>query len=220
MSSSQTAAKQPDPRRDRPRRPSADVTRRTLLDVGRARFARQGYAGTAVQDLLDDAGVTGPVLYHHFGNKLGLFVAVAEEVYTLFLAEMRRSVEPTTGFDQALNAMLDAAIRIHTSEPTMASMTLTVQIEVRRDDELARQLRPVLQSFRDFVDQLAARAPMTPDPRGQKALYRALAAIMNGLNSIAGNTDPEEFSAAVEAMRHLLNRNNLEFETAGSPGLR
>ncbi|MFI6998222.1 TetR/AcrR family transcriptional regulator [Nocardia sp. NPDC050175] len=189
----------------RPRRPSADGTRRALLDAGRIRFARKGYSRTAIQDILDDVGVTVPVLYHHFGSKHGLFVAVAEDVYGRFLADLRQSVESTTGFEQAINAVLDAAQRIHASDPSLASLTLTVQIEARRDEELARELRIVLQSFRGFTDELAARAPAELiDKVDGRHLYRALAVILNGLNSIADNTGPEDFAATVDVVRHLL----------------
>jgi AcrR family transcriptional regulator len=49
-----------------------DATRRRLLDVGRTHFAHLGYRGTSVQAVLTEAGVSPPVLYHHYGDKAGL----------------------------------------------------------------------------------------------------------------------------------------------------
>jgi TetR/AcrR family transcriptional regulator len=42
-------------------------------------FAVKGYAATTVRDILRTAGVTAPVLYYHFGNKEGLFLALVRE---------------------------------------------------------------------------------------------------------------------------------------------
>ncbi|NNH71181.1 TetR/AcrR family transcriptional regulator [Nocardia uniformis] len=194
-----------DRRPGRPQRPSADATRRALLDAGRTQFARNGFAGTGVQDILDSAGVTVPVLYHHFGNKLGLFIAVAEDVYSHFLADLQQAIAPATTFEQAMDAVLDAAQRIHRADPTMAAMTLTVQIEARRDAELAERLRPSLHAFREFTDTLAHRAPDAVIATiGRRHLARAIAAILNGLNSIADNADPDGFDLTVSGLRHLL----------------
>lgn len=50
--------------------------RQLLLDAAVRIFAAKGYAATTVRDILRSAGVTAPVLYYHFGNKEGLFLAL------------------------------------------------------------------------------------------------------------------------------------------------
>ena len=50
--------------------------RERLLKAALRLFASQGYAGTSVRDIMGAAGVTVPALYHHFGNKEGLFLAI------------------------------------------------------------------------------------------------------------------------------------------------
>jgi AcrR family transcriptional regulator len=54
------------------------ATRARLLDAGRRLFAAQGYAAVTTQGIVDAAGVTRGALYHHFGDKSGLFAAVYE----------------------------------------------------------------------------------------------------------------------------------------------
>ncbi len=48
--------------------------------AGRRLFGQLGYDGSAVGALCTDANVTSGALYHHFGDKKGLFAAVAEEL--------------------------------------------------------------------------------------------------------------------------------------------
>ncbi len=53
--------------------------RERLLKVAVRLFAAKGYAATSVRDILRAADVTAPVLYYHFGNKEGLFLALVRE---------------------------------------------------------------------------------------------------------------------------------------------
>jgi AcrR family transcriptional regulator len=50
--------------------------RRRLLETATRLFASKGYTATSVRDIVSAAGVTAPSLYHHFGNKEGLFRAI------------------------------------------------------------------------------------------------------------------------------------------------
>jgi AcrR family transcriptional regulator len=52
--------------------------RERILDAGIHLFAAKGYASTSVREIVERAGVTKPVLYYHFKNKEGLFVAILE----------------------------------------------------------------------------------------------------------------------------------------------
>lgn len=57
-----------------------DVSGRERLLAAAVRlFAVKGYAATTVRDILRAAGVTAPVLYYHFGNKEGLFLALVRK---------------------------------------------------------------------------------------------------------------------------------------------
>lgn len=50
--------------------------RERLIEAAMRLFASKGYAATSVRDIVSAAGVTAPSLYHHFGNKEGLFLAI------------------------------------------------------------------------------------------------------------------------------------------------
>jgi TetR/AcrR family transcriptional regulator len=41
-------------------------------------FARKGYAGASVREIVERTGVTKPVLYYHFGSKEGIYQAILE----------------------------------------------------------------------------------------------------------------------------------------------
>jgi outer membrane protein len=65
--------------------------RQRLLDAGLKLFANRGYAGTAVQDITEEAKVTKPTLYYYFQNKEGLFQALVDQAMDERLRLMRQA---------------------------------------------------------------------------------------------------------------------------------
>jgi len=55
-------------------------TIRLLIETAGQVFTRKGYADTALEDIASEAQLTRGALYHHFGNKKGMFHAVLESV--------------------------------------------------------------------------------------------------------------------------------------------
>lgn len=62
----------------RPSTRSGPDTRQQILQAALRRFAHSGYAGASVQHIVDEAKVTKPMLYYHFGSKEGLYSALIE----------------------------------------------------------------------------------------------------------------------------------------------
>ena len=57
----------------------ADVTRQQLLESALRVFSEKGYAATRLSDIAVAAGVTRGAIYHHFGNKKELFIALFKD---------------------------------------------------------------------------------------------------------------------------------------------
>ena len=57
----------------------AAVTRRTLLAAAREVFAAQGFAEAGIADVVSRAGASVGSLYHHFGGKADLYLALYED---------------------------------------------------------------------------------------------------------------------------------------------
>jgi AcrR family transcriptional regulator len=54
-------------------------TQRALLDAARAVFTEQGFTNASIADIVDRAGSSVGSLYHHFGGKSEVFVALFQE---------------------------------------------------------------------------------------------------------------------------------------------
>ncbi|WP_459778386.1 TetR/AcrR family transcriptional regulator [Photobacterium sp. R1] len=57
-----------------------EKTRLSLIEVARKQFGSAGFADTVMDELTGEAGLTRGALYHHFGSKKGLFLAVYQQV--------------------------------------------------------------------------------------------------------------------------------------------
>jgi TetR/AcrR family transcriptional regulator len=64
-----------------PRRRDPVNTRRKLLVAARREFARNGLAGARVDEIAAQAGVNKQLVYHYFGDKDAIYLAVLEWIY-------------------------------------------------------------------------------------------------------------------------------------------
>lgn len=72
-----------------------EETRSKLIQAARTAFTEPGYAATSMDDFTASVGLTRGALYHHFGDKKGLLLAVVETLD----AEMDRRLDAAS--DQA-----------------------------------------------------------------------------------------------------------------------
>jgi len=66
------------PRARRSGRPSDVAKRQRIIDAAAHSFFESGFAGTAIEQVAADAGVSKVTIYNHFGDKRGLFTAAVE----------------------------------------------------------------------------------------------------------------------------------------------
>src|SRR5258708_8239790 len=61
-----------------------------LLNVATRLFARHGFEGTSVQDIVDAAGVTKGAMYHYYGSKDDLLYEVYHQVLTMQTSQLEQ----------------------------------------------------------------------------------------------------------------------------------
>jgi len=58
-----------------------ELTRRRLLDAATKLFAEKGRDGTSIDDICQYSGVNCRMIYHYYGSKEGLYMAMLASVY-------------------------------------------------------------------------------------------------------------------------------------------
>ncbi|WP_434439871.1 TetR/AcrR family transcriptional regulator [Lentzea sp. E54] len=93
----------------------AEATRALLVTIARELFVEQGFAATAIDEIVQRAGLAKGALYHHFGGKDALFKAVFEvvldETAEAVLSAAVAEDDPWDAVRAGLSAFLDACLR-------------------------------------------------------------------------------------------------------------
>lgn len=79
--------------------------RRRLLREGLRLFVRHGFDSVSTRQICVAAGVTQPSLYHHFGSKEGLYLAVIEEWFKDVHEAMASAIGEGTTFRERLHKL-------------------------------------------------------------------------------------------------------------------
>lgn len=88
-------------------RPATDARQR-VLDSATVVFARRGYSGASVQELLRATGLSKPTLYYYFGSKEGLFRAVLDFAYDESYRRLESAARSPGSVEQRLAALVKA----------------------------------------------------------------------------------------------------------------
>src|SRR5215469_8522886 len=95
---------------------STPKTRRVLLEAAREVFTEQGFAEASIADVVERAGSSVGSLYHHFGGKSELFIALwreyqhaQEEAASRAVAQARKAgvTDPFELFSAGTRAFLE-----------------------------------------------------------------------------------------------------------------
>jgi AcrR family transcriptional regulator len=135
---------------------SAD-RRRQLLEVAADLFARLGYRGTTTAELAKAAGITEPILYRHFDNKLDLFVTLVDEVGREVINGWQEALDGVTEPAQRLDVLLGANPATHEKGKGVYRVIFQAMTETEGDPDIARALKKHLTKLHTFLkDELTA----------------------------------------------------------------
>ncbi|WP_139864608.1 TetR/AcrR family transcriptional regulator [Bradyrhizobium ivorense] len=93
----------------KPQRRDPVATRNKLLTAARREFAQNGLAGARVDEIAARAGVNKQLVYHYFGDKDALYLAVLELVYEEIRAQERKLNLEGLPPEQAIKTLIEAS---------------------------------------------------------------------------------------------------------------
>ena len=120
----------------RPAGVDAQETRDRILKEARACFAAYGYEGTSTRMIAERAGLATAALYHHFGKKPDLMIAVHRARNEASYAAMRSAVDAADTFTGKIEALLLSVHELRRSDPEQFVFASVCRDEARRYEEL------------------------------------------------------------------------------------
>jgi AcrR family transcriptional regulator len=95
---------------------SADRRRRELLEAADRVVLRDG-PGASMNAIAAEAGITKPILYRHFGDKGGLYAALAKRHTDALLASLRAALDAPSDRRERVESTLDTYLAAIEARP-------------------------------------------------------------------------------------------------------
>jgi TetR/AcrR family transcriptional regulator len=137
------------------RRP--DATRRRILDAATSEFAAKGLAGARVNEIARRARVNKRMLYHYFGDKEALWLAVLEEAYMNIRGNEQKLDVSRFAPKLALRRLIEFNLSYVQSHPEFISLLLTENVHRARYLRRSRKVRALHTTLLDVITDLLAR---------------------------------------------------------------
>lgn len=165
-------------------------TRKKLIEVAHRAFAEYGYADTSMDKLTAEAGLTRGALYHHFGDKRGLFAAVVDQIDSQMAEYAQQHREQPDDLWEGL--LLEGQTYIQNAlNPEFQRIVLRDGPAVLGDPAHWPSQNRCLQSTRECVEQLlTAERIKIVDPEAAAVLLNGAA--MNAALWVASSEYPEQ----------------------------
>ena len=193
----------------RSRRRQPAVTRARILRAATAEFSAKGLAGARVDEIARRAGVSKRMLYHYFGNKEALWLAVLEQAYLHIRSEERElDVERLSPVD-GMRRLIEFTLAYDSAHPEFISLLLGENLQRARYLRRSRKVRELHTSLLDVIEDILARGRSSGVFRGgvdAAELYITIAALgffyfsnIHTLSAIFGR----DFNSAPARRQHL-----------------
>jgi len=126
-----------------------------LLQAAKRLFAKQGYDGTSVRQICEEAGANVALVSYYFGGKENVFLALFENFFPM--AQIQELAKTSTGPVQGVKDIIRGVTEFRMQEPYMVQLLQqeilfnTPRIDVLREMSfpLWTQLRELLRQGRD-----------------------------------------------------------------------
>lgn len=163
-------------------RRSPEATRRRLLDGAARVFARQGYHGTTVDDIVVECGSSKGAFYFHFDSKEALFLTLMEEFAGMLAGALERAVRTSAARGPGrVEAAVKGGLEVVARYPQLARVFLvesvgaSPRLEAKRRELFDRFARIV----QGYLDEAASRHPLAV-----KDTALAASAVMGAINEV------------------------------------
>jgi AcrR family transcriptional regulator len=153
----------------------AAVTRRDLLEVAERRFFTDGYHGTRLDEIAEEAGYTKGAVYSAYQSKAGLFLALYDQIVEQRILEIRALLSA----HETEDARLEALARQPVDDRNGRFLVLAIEFltHAAHDDELLDAISLRHQHLRASLAALApSGGPLSPEAWAVMTL-----ALSNGL---------------------------------------
>jgi TetR/AcrR family transcriptional regulator len=132
-------------------------TRETILTQATAEFASKGYDGARVDSIAERCGLSKNMLYHYFGSKDGLFVAVLERTYEILRARQADLSLRALGPIEAMQKLVEHTFWAFVENPAVIAILNSENLHqgrhIAQSDKIQELYNPLVAMIREVLDR-------------------------------------------------------------------
>ena len=189
----------------RPPATDSGDTKRRILDIAREMFSVHGYEVATNRDIATAAGITSGALYHYFGSKLDLYLAVHEDVQAGVYESFSNATMNLETFTEMFLAVLEVAHDMNENDPSVARFIGAVRVDAQRHPEMAAALSPRSTQREVFFTRLidiGVRTGEIDEQQRSFALAFLLTVLVGLTDAVSG--DNAQHKQAIEAIKMVM----------------
>ncbi len=178
------------------------ATQQRILDAATEVFATRGFTAATMADVVAGSGASVGSIYHHFGGKTELFLAIFEQMATAVDRRIEQAMQqagaaddPRRIFELHVRAYLEAMWENRRLARVLTSGDTPPGFEVARRDRMQA-------AFRRWMAVLQ----LDQSVRGQLLSRILVATMAESSLMVAGCADPDEVPAITDATLEWIGR--------------
>ncbi len=142
-----------------------EAVRDAIFNSAITLFSRRGFFATTIRDIVEQAGVTQPMVYYYFGNKEQLFVYCVKELFKKFMKRYERIREAKT-FRDFVHRYIEVGREIYSENP--AELLLMINFLHSADEypkfpEMKEIIYSPIGMIKEGIAAAKKRGEMSPD---------------------------------------------------------
>lgn len=144
-----------------------ELTLRKIIVAAREEFAKSGYDGARMDRVSELSGMSKGLLYHHFGSKENLFIAVLEDIYQELRSQNEELIFDDVEPEEGIRQLISHTYRYFAEHPDFIvlvnSENMMKATHLKRTTAVSRMFGPLARRLRELVDRGARQGIFRSD---------------------------------------------------------
>ena len=140
-----------------PVRRDPEGAKRRIMQAATEDFAARGFAGARMSDIAERAGVNKRMLYHYYGDKDALFLAVLERAYSAIRDRERALELDSLAPEQAMRRLVETTWDHYLDHPEFISLLNSENLHRARLLKSSKRAREMHMPFAAVIARILRR---------------------------------------------------------------
>lgn len=133
------------------------ATKARILKAAISEFSKKGYDGARVEGIAQKAKINISLVYHYFGNKESLFIAVMEQSYGLIRYHHNDMELRTLPPEEAMRQLVSATFKMFVNHPELIGLIAAANVSEARHIRHSVIISELYKPLIDFIKETLQR---------------------------------------------------------------